>query len=225
MEAFFPRSRSRSQSKDRSHKGSGKNSSRGGSRSQSPSESEHSYDHANDESLEAQYTKLIEYKNSLFKIETLISVTQEEKHIEEYSKLKKNLQQAISYQEEAIKLSQSTDSWIFSTERLLPEYAKRICSGYHPRDKRWYHALVETVDLDKQSAKVAWVGYPETDRLKAMHIKMLDVPDVTKFQQGTICESINPKDGKWQGIVIEKLVEGGYQVKFRKSGNKEVSFI
>ena len=58
--------------------------------------------------------------------------------------------------------------------------------------------------------------------MKAMYVKMLPIPDVSKFKAGVICEAINPKDGKWQGGIIERLVERGFQVKYRKTGNKEV---
>lgn len=100
----------------------------------------------------------------------------------------------------------------------------QICSAWHPRDKRWYHAKIDKIDLDKQECKVSWVGYPEEDLLKAMYVKVLPVPDIKQFQIGVTCEAINPQDGKWQGVIIEKIVDKGYLVKFRKSENKEVVF-
>ena len=97
-----------------------------------------------------------------------------------------------------------------------------MCSAWHHKDKRWYNAVVSQVDQDKQEAKLSWLGYPETSTLKAMYVKVLPRPEISKLAQGTICEAINPQDGKWQGAIIEKVIEKGYLVKFRKSGNKEV---
>lgn len=57
-----------------------------------------------------------------------------------------------------------------------------------------------------------------------MYVKVLSVPNIVKLRQGVTCEAVNPQDGKWQGVVIEKLVDKGFLVKFRKSGNKEVRF-
>lgn len=114
------RERSRSQSKSRSKS---RSASAGSSRSKSE---ESEYDHGQDETLDKQYTKLIEYKNNLYKIETLMSLEKDDKTMTELAKLKNNLKQAISYQEENIKLTQRTSSFVFNTERLLPEYVERV---------------------------------------------------------------------------------------------------
>lgn|SRR3990167_347290 len=179
----------------------------------------------NKKTLEEQYTDLIEYKNNLFKIETLMSFERDEKELETFAQMKSSLKQAISYQMQAIQLAQGGQDLSFNGELLKPEYLERLCSGWHPRDKRWYNARITHVDLDKQEAKVDWIGYPETDKLKSMYLRVLPVPDPAKFHPATICECICPDDGKWQGAVIERIVDKGYAVRFRKSGVKHVDLL
>jgi hypothetical protein len=176
----------------------------------------------NKKTLEEQYTDLIEYKNNLFKIETLMSLEKDESELETLAMMKGSLRQAISYQLQAIQLAQGGQDLTFNGDLLKADHLDRICLGWHPRDRRWYHGKISLVDLDKQEAKVDWIGYPETDRLKAMYVKVLPIADPAKFQPATLCECICPDDGKWQGAVIERIVDKGFAVKFRKSGVKHV---
>lgn len=119
--------RSRSQSKSGSRRNDDTSRSRDASvDSEGSITNQSEYDHRQDESLDKQYTKLIEYKNNLYKIDTLISLEKDEKAISELHKLKNNLQQAITYQEENIKMTQKTSTFVFSTERLLPDYVDRV---------------------------------------------------------------------------------------------------
>ena len=68
-------------------------------------EDEYEVEQLNDESLEKQYLKLVEYKNNLYKIEMLIKIEEDPSQAEEFVKLKNNLMQAVAYQEESIKLT------------------------------------------------------------------------------------------------------------------------
>lgn len=178
----------------------------------------------NKKTLEELYTDLIEYKNNLFKIETLMALERDDSELEIFAQMKTSLKQAIAYQVDAIKLAQGEYELTFNGELLKPEYTDRLCSAWHPRDRRWYFCKIAHVDLDKQEAKIEWIGYPETDKLKAMFVKVMPVPDPAKFQPATICECICPDDGKWQGAIIERIVDKGFAVKFRKSGVKHVGF-
>lgn len=176
----------------------------------------------NKKTLEELYTDLIEYKNNLFKIETLMALERDDSELETFAQMRNSLKQAIAYQVDAIKLAQGEYELTFNGELLKPEYTDRLCSAWHPRDRRWYFGKIALVDLDKQEAKIEWIGYPETDKLKAMFVKVMPVPDPAKFQPATICECICPDDGKWQGAIIERIVDKGFAVKFRKSGVKHV---
>ena len=89
-------------------------------------DSSHEYNGDNHESLDKMYTSLIEYKNNLFKIDTLISIEKDEAQVAEFVKFKNNLNQAIEYQENNIKIQQKSDSFIFNTERLRPEFRDRV---------------------------------------------------------------------------------------------------
>lgn len=146
------------------------------------SESEDEY------SLEELYKKLITYKNNLFKIDTLISVETDEDKTKKYQKLRTSLVQAINYQEEAIKLAEEdgADSW--STERVIPEYIDRVCRAWYAKDERWYHAQIDEVNADAQTVNVSWVGYNITSKLHAIHVRMLPIPELSKLQQGQLCE-------------------------------------
>ena len=68
-----------------------------------------------------------------------------------------------------------------------------------------------------------WIGYNERSERHTIYIKLLPVPDITKFQQGVVCEAISPGNAKWQGCIIEKITDNGYSIKFRKSGEKAVN--
>lgn len=81
-------------------------------------------------SLEEIYKKLVTYNNNLYKIDTLISVEQEETKKESYRKLRNSLMQAINYQEEAIKLAEEDGVESYSKDRLKPEYAERVNTSY-----------------------------------------------------------------------------------------------
>lgn len=149
---------------------------------------EENSDSEDEYSLEELYKKLITYKNNLFKIDTLISVETEEEKIKKYQKLRNSLVQAISYQEEAIKLAEEDNKETWSEERVLPEFIDRVCRGWYGKDERWYHAQVDEVDADAQTVSVSWIGYPITSKLHAIHVKMLPIPDLGKLQQGQLCE-------------------------------------
>lgn len=80
-----------------------------------------------EETLEEMYTKLIEYKNNVFKLEALIGIEDPASaKAKELTAMKNQLSQAISYQEETIKTSQNSDDFVYSTERLLPEHQDRV---------------------------------------------------------------------------------------------------
>lgn len=152
---------------------------------------EENSDSEDEYSLEELYKKLITYKNNLFKIDTLISVETEEEKIKKYQKLRTSLVQAISYQEEAIKLAEEDNIETWSKSRILPEYIDRVCRAWHEKDQRWYHAQIDEVDADSQTANVSWIGYNVTSKVHAIHIRMLATPDITKLQQGQLCEGIS----------------------------------
>ena len=78
-----------------------------------------------EESQITLYKRLIEYKNNLFKIDTLISLEKDSDTIQELRSLRTNLVEAISYQEETIKLTQKSEEFIYSSERVEPHYVDR----------------------------------------------------------------------------------------------------
>ena len=187
-----------------------------------PLETKESIAQSEDEALLTLYKRLIEYKNNLFKIDTLISLEKDIDTITELRALKNNLVEAISYQEETIKQTQKSEEFIYSTERVEPHYVDRVCKGWFEKDKRWYHAHIDEVDIERQEVNVSWVGYKLKSTCHAIYVRVLPIPEATKFQPGTNCEALYPEDGKYYSCVIEKITEAGYYVKFKKYNNKEV---
>ena len=141
-----------------------------------------------EESLITLYKRLIEYKNNLFKIDTLISLEKDSDTIQELRGLRTNLIEAISYQEETIKLTQKSEEFLYSCDRVEPHFVDRVCKGWFEKDKRWYHAHIDEVDIERQEVNVSWVGYKMKSTLHAIYVKIMPVPDATRFQPGTHCE-------------------------------------
>ena len=79
------------------------------------------------ESLEDMYMKLIDYKNNIFKLNALIDLEDPESDkIKQLKKMKNELKQAVSHQEESIKTSQNNDEFIYNTERLEADHQDRV---------------------------------------------------------------------------------------------------
>jgi len=168
------------------------------------------------------YKKLLEYKNNLFKIDALLSIEREIETQEELTKLRGDLLQAISYQEDMIKFTQNSDNYIFNNERLSNEHVDRLARCYFKPDHKWYVSKIESVDLENQEAEVTFIGFKDKIRLHSIFIKLIPVPDASHFEVNTYCEAIYSGDGKYYPCHIEKATEAGYHVKFRKYNNKEV---
>lgn len=168
------------------------------------------------------YKKLIEYKNNLFKIDTLLSLDQDEATKEELSTLRNDLVQAISYQEDVIKFNQNSDDFIFSVELLTDDLVGRICKAYLKPEGKWFNSRIEAVDVDTQEAEVAFFSFPDKVKLESIFIKVLPIPNPANFEAGTYCEAIYSGDGKFYPCVIEKVSEAGYHLKFKRYNNKEI---
>jgi survival-of-motor-neuron-related-splicing factor 30 len=168
------------------------------------------------------YKKLLEYKNNLFKIDTLLAIEKEEETQDELSKLRGDLLQAISYQEDVIRFTQGHDDFTFNADRLVNEDTDRLARCYFKQENKWYLAKIDSVDIDTQEAEVTFLGFKDKIKLDGVNIKIVPAPDPTNFEPGTYCEAIYSGDGKYYPCVIEKIIEGNYQVKFRKYNNKEI---
>jgi len=168
------------------------------------------------------YQKLLEYKNNLFKIDALLAIEKEQETQDELSKLRGDLLQAISYQEDVIKFTQGSDEYIFNTERLTNAHADRLARCYFKPENKWYIAKIDSVDIDAQEAEVTFIGFKDKIKLHAVFVVLVLPPDPTAFEPGTYCEAIYSGDGKYYPCVIEKIIDGNYQIKFRRYNNKEL---
>jgi len=176
-------------------------------------------------SLPSLYKQLLKYKSNLYKISALLSLPASSGTTSaseaQLASLKNSINQAIAYYEEAIALAENEGDETLSRDMLSKEHQGRVALAWFQKDNRWYHAEVEKVDVDAQETEVKWVGYGIQEKISAIYVKVLKMPDPAKLLQGAFCDAINPKDGKWQGAIIEKISDAGYHIKFRKSLNKE----
>lgn len=65
-----------------------------------------------------EYKQLIDYKNNLVKLDTLITIESNEESLEELRTLKADLEGAISLQEAKIKSDQNNDYYFFNVEAI-----------------------------------------------------------------------------------------------------------
>jgi len=175
------------------------------------------------DTLIEHYKKLIEYKNNIFKTDALLAIEKDPAIQEEVNKVRANLLQAISYEEDVIKFTQNSDEYYFSPEILTNKCIDRLCRCYLKAEHRWFNAKIESVDMESQEAEVTFFGTGD-NRIKvhACFVKLIPPPDPMNFQVGTQCEAIYSGDGKYYPCTIEKITEAGYHVKFRKYNNKEI---
>lgn len=71
-------------------------------------------------------------------------------------------------------------------------------------------------------AKVRRYGTNELLQLPAYLLKVLREPDAELFKEGTHCKAIYSADGEFYPCVIEKALEEGYLVKYKKYNTQEV---
>ena len=70
-------------------------------------------------------------------------------------------------------------------------WMQRPCKAFHWKDKKWYHAILNSVDLDTQEAEVSFIGYKEKGVFNAIFVKPFKIPKgVKNFEPGSYCEAI-----------------------------------
>ena len=90
--------------------------------------------------------------------------------------MSKELQAAISTQEEKIKEIQGGEVFVYSSDVLKEEYLKRIAKCYFEKDNKWYHAALLKIDIEEQVADVQFIGYKDVVQLHAIYIKLMAKP-------------------------------------------------
>ncbi|KAL4470185.1 hypothetical protein ABPG74_011796 [Tetrahymena malaccensis] len=169
-----------------------------------------------------EYQKLIEYKNNLVKLDTLIQIESNEEQLEELRSLKTDLENAIQVQEQEIKTKQNNEYFFFNTEAIQAEHVNRLCKVFYENELKWYHGIITFVDNDEQKVNVQIIGYRDIITVNSVYTKLKPKPDPELFQPGFACEAIYPDDGKYYPCIIEKITDDGrYVIKFKKYNNKE----
>jgi hypothetical protein len=87
------------------------------------------------------YLKLMQYKNNLFKLDTLIQLEKDSSTHEELVGMRGDLLQAISYQEDVVKFTQNTDDYYFNVERVTSAAQGRVAKAYYTK-QGYHHYLI-----------------------------------------------------------------------------------
>jgi len=149
------------------------------------------------------------------------------KRISDYSKLQKELfQKKEDYERalESMKKVEETEGVLLqlSTEPLDLDANGKICAALFEEDNRWYAARILSVDEKAQTAEILWLGFKEKATLPAKYIKLQRTPEPNELPSGTYCEAIYIEDGRWYPCTIDRVVEDGYQIKFKKYSTQRV---
>eukprot|EP00826_Nyctotherus_ovalis_P004462 TRINITY_DN10970_c0_g1_i6.p1 TRINITY_DN10970_c0_g1~~TRINITY_DN10970_c0_g1_i6.p1 ORF type:complete len:336 (-),score=111.69 TRINITY_DN10970_c0_g1_i6:17-1024(-) len=150
-----------------------------------------------------------------------------QKRISDYSKLQKELFQKKEDYERALesmrKVEEDQEVMLqLSSEPLTLDCAGKICAALFEEDHRWYAARVLSADEKAQTAEVLWLGFKEKTTLPAKYVKMQKTPEPNELPSGTYCEAIYTEDGRWYSCTIDRVVEDGYQIKFKKYSTQRV---
>ena len=97
----------------------------------------------------------------------------------------------------------------------------KLAQWFFETEQQWFAGKLSNVNVDNQTADVEWIGYSQTSTVPAKFIKLSKHPDPSQLAEGYYCESLYTLDGSWYPCMIDRIVEDGYVVKFKKFGNKE----
>jgi survival-of-motor-neuron-related-splicing factor 30 len=166
---------------------------------------------------------IADYQEKLNQIDELIKGEKDDAtKIAEMELLKKEIQSAIDYSSDLIKLKESDQGKIKVSMRVLTDKDKgKVCEGFFNSEQQWFAGKIIDVNVEDQTAEIDWIGFTEKSSLPAKYIKIAKHPDSSQLEEGYVCESLYTLDGNWYPCMIERIFEDTYFVKFRKFGNKE----
>lgn len=175
-----------------------------------------------DEPLITLYKKLIEYHLNLQKLDVLIQYSETPEEKEEYAHLKQDLEQAIKFQESTIHQHQKKEAFFYNPVPIREEEVGRVCKAFYKEHRKWYNALILSLEEDSQEAEVSFIGYKGVERVSTVFIKMMPLIEPALVQVGFLCECISSEDGRWRDCIIEKTSEAGVHVSFLHNNEKEI---
>ena len=176
-----------------------------------------------EDTVEQHKATIADYTDKLKQIDELIEAEKNDpKKIAELEILKKEIKDAISYSMDLIKLKESDQGKIKVSNRLLTERDKgKVCEAFFENEKQWFAGTIINVNVEQQTADIDWIGYTGKATLSGKFIKVAKHPDPSQIEEGYYWEALYTLDGCWYSCVVERIVEDGYVVKFKKYSNKE----
>ena len=175
------------------------------------------------DTVEQHKATIADYQDKLKQIDELIEAEKNDpKKIAELEILKKEIKDAISYSMDLIKLKETDQGKIKVSNRLLTERDKgKVCEAFFETEKQWFAGSINNVNVEQQTAEIDWIGYTGKATLPAKFIKVAKHPDPNQIEEGYFWEALYTLDGCWYQCMVERIVEDGYVVKFKKYSNKE----
>ena len=177
-------------------------------------------------SLEQIQEKLDEYRANYDKVKAaLIKNSESTQDDLVKSQREKDLQQllldiekAVTYHQDLLKLSKSQIETYFSSVKLKPSDIGRKCNLYYEKDENWYPGEINSINISEQTAEVTFLGFAENHKVPASYIQIIIPPKISDLQEGQDVEGLL-QDGKWHYGSIEKLEEGAVTIRIARWGH------
>jgi hypothetical protein len=172
--------------------------------------------------------KINQYKNDLSQVESIVereknnNTNTETNKLGDLIKLRKDLIEAIEFQEDILKFKKQTDPNTFNDKPITKENIGRICSGFYETENKWYTAMINEVNIDEKTVEITWLGFKEKEVLPFKYIKVQETLKSNELYPGMVCEAIYLDDGKYYPATIDKISEHGVHIKFNRYNEVEV---
>lgn len=171
--------------------------------------------------------KLDEYRLQRNKVEAAVKKnlekTQDEdlknKREKELEKLLNDIDKAINYHQDLLRVSKNSLENYYGSLRLKAEDIGKRCNLYYEKDKKWYPGEINSVNVPDQTAEVTFFGFSERFQVPSSYIQILIPPKAKDLQEGLDVEVLL-QDGKWHYANIENIKEGNITVKLARWGHK-----
>lgn len=108
------------------------------------------------------------------------------------------------------------NAYPLSVDLLTANDIGKLAKCFMQEDRKWKNSVVQEVDVQEQTAKIKRYGSSEVIELPAYLLKVLKQPDEQFFKEGTHCKAIYSGDGQFYPCIIEKILQEGYLVKYKK---------
>ena len=114
------------------------------------------------------------------------------------------------------------DAYPLSTDLLTASDIGKLAKCFILQDRKWKNSVVQEVDVEQQTAKIKRYGSNDIIELQAYLLKVLKEPDPALFKEGDHCKAIYSGDGQFYPCIIEKILQEGYLVKYKKYNTQQL---